>query len=120
MTDAYHDPPYDGAHALWEALARDDVAYLQTGIVAAALHEEDYDAAHRLCVALSGHHDEYVRGNAILGLGHLARLFGKVSLGDDRIVRAGFADDSGHVRGHARSAADYIRIFAGLDIARDD
>ena len=47
MTDAYHHPSYDGPHALWDAIARDDVAYLQTGIIAAALHEEDYAAVHR-------------------------------------------------------------------------
>ncbi|MBL8626964.1 MAG: hypothetical protein JNK64_37090 [Myxococcales bacterium] len=117
MTDAFHDPTYDGPQALWAAIARDDVAYLQTGIVAAALNEADYEAAHRMCVTLSGHRDEYVRGNAILGFGHLARLFGKVSPGDERIVRAGFTDTSGHVRGHARSAADDIRMFAGLDLA---
>ena len=117
MTDAYHDPPYGGPQALWAAIARDDVAYLQSGIVAAALNEADYEAAHSMCVALSGHRDEYVRGNAILGFGHLARLFGKVSPGDENIIRTGFTDASGHVRGHARSAADDIRMFAGLDVA---
>ncbi|MBL8626968.1 MAG: hypothetical protein JNK64_37110 [Myxococcales bacterium] len=117
MTDVYDDPTYDGPQALWAAIARDDVAHLQSGIVAAALNEADYAAAHRMCVVLSGHRDEHVRGNAILGFGHLARRIGEVSPGDERIVRAGFFDASGHVRGHARSAADDIRMFAGLDVA---
>lgn len=119
MTDAYRDPIYDGPAALWAAIARGDIAYLRSGIVAAALNEEDYDTGHRMCVALSDHPDEYVRGNAILGFGHLARLFGKAAPGDARIIRAGLVDGSGHVRGHARSAADDIRMFAGLDIVRE-
>jgi len=119
VTDTYHAPNYDGPDALWAAIARDDVEYLQHGIVAAALDEDDYATVRRICVALSDHRDELVRGNAILGFGHLARRFGEVAPGDARLVRAATLDDSGHVAGHARSAADDIHMFVGVDVLVD-
>lgn len=103
---------------MWEAIARDDVEYLRSGIVAAALNEDDYETVHRMCVVLSAHADEYVRGNAVFGFGHLARLFSTVSAGDAEIVRAAFEDGAAHVRGHANSAADDILMFVGVDVRK--
>lgn len=70
-------------------------------IIAAALYEDDFDTAYEACVQLGSHPDEVVRGNAILGFGHLARLFGR--LGDEApaIVKQGLIDASAYVRGQA-------------------
>jgi hypothetical protein len=85
-------------------------------IIAAALYEDDFDTAYGACVQLSSHPDEVVRGNAILGFGHLARLFGR--LGDEApaIVKQGLIDVSAYVRGQAYAAAGDLHHFLGLDL----
>src|SRR4029079_12567112 len=80
---------YEGPQALSEAIRRNNADVLKPMIIAAALYEDDFDTAYDACVQLSSHPNEIVRGNAILGFGHLARLFGR--LGDDAqlIVKSG-------------------------------
>ena len=113
---SYEQPPYDGAEALRDAIAKDDPAVLAPMIVGAALYEEDFDVVYRACVRLSTHSDEVVRGNAVLGFGHLARLFGR--LGDEapEIVKRSLEDRSEYVRGQAYAAASDLENFLGLQI----
>lgn len=104
--------PVDAA-AVWAAVSRNDVEFLRSAIVWISLNAEDYEPARLLCAALSSHDDEFVRGNAVLGFGHLARIFGVVHPDDVEIVKVALRDLSGHVRGHAHSAVDDIRMFVG-------
>ena len=85
-------------------------------IVAAALYEEDFNLVYDACVQLSEHSDEIVRGNAVLGLGHLARLFGR--LGDEApsILRRSLGDPSAYVRGQAYAAASDVRHFLNIRV----
>lgn len=101
----------EGMQLLWRAIEDDDVDRLRTLIVGAALHEANFDAVYEACVELSRHTDDEVRGNAVLGFGHLARRFGR--LGDEApaIVRAAMTDPSWHVRGQAHAAAMDLRDF---------
>src|SRR5678816_1116720 len=99
MTDVYEQPRYEGAQALRDAIENNDPDVLGPMIVAAALHEEDFEVVYDACVQLSSHPNEIVRGNAILGFGHLARLFGRLNDGAPQLVRDALVDASDYVRG---------------------
>lgn len=116
MSNVFEQPEYQGPQALRDAIQANDVDVLGPLIIAAALYEEDFDTAYDACVQLSSHPDEVVRGNAILGFGHLARLFGR--LGDEapEIVKGGLADVSNYVRGQAYAAAGDLQHFLGIEI----
>ncbi len=87
-----------------EALTRDDPEELPYVVVAVALNDTDYSFADRLFVRLAHHRDATVRGNALLGFGHLARRFGEVSPEGRVLVEAGLHDPDPHVRAQAHSA----------------
>lgn len=116
MNNVYEQPVYGGAQALLEAIEANDPDVLGPMIIAAALYEDDFDVAYDACLKLSSHPDEVVRGNAILGFGHLARLFGR--LGDEApsIVKRGLVDDSNYVRGQAYAAAGDLQLFLGIEL----
>jgi hypothetical protein len=95
------------------ALKRDEPEVLQRLVVGVALNDEDYDFADQVCVRLARHKDPTVRGNAILGFGHLARRFGCVSVEGRALVKEGLSASDPHVRGHSESAEDDIGMFAG-------
>ena len=120
MMNTYAQPYYAGSTALLEAIERDDVAVLGEAIVGAALYEEDFEVVHDACVRLSAHADETVRGNAVLGFGHLARLFGRASAEAVEIVRRALGDASPYVRGQGWAAASDLRHFLGTDIDPDE
>ena len=68
------------------------------------------DIRNRL-VALA---DETVRGNAVLALGHIARIHGALDRAKaDAILRRAKGDDSAYVRGQAEAAGDDIAHFLG-------
>lgn len=120
MTNVYEQPKYDGAQALIEAIKVNDPDVLGPMIIAAALYEDDFDTVYAACMQLSSHPDEVVRGNAILGFGHVARLFGR--LGDEApaIVKQGLIDASAYVRGQAYAAAGDLRHFLGLELGEPE
>lgn len=68
--------------------------------------------AASVCVRLAVHPDPTVRGNAMLGFGHLARTTGVL---DTKIVRpllkAGLSDPHPYVRGQADAGWDDVRFF---------
>jgi hypothetical protein len=93
------------------SIASGDADKLHRQVVDIALCSEDLNAAQALFLELSSHSDEFVRGNAILGFGHLARRFRAL---DDRaipVVEKGLQDKSKHVRGQAWAAAGDISWF---------
>lgn len=116
MTNVFEQPHYDGQQALLATIDADDVEALRPMIIAMALEEEDLQFAQRMCVELSRHADEIIRGNAILGFGHLARLFGELHDRSIDVVRAGLQDKSNYVRGQAHAAASDLKHFLGVDV----
>ncbi len=96
------------------ALERNDPAEPITAILSAALRSTDREFAQGVCVKLSNHEHFNVRGNALLGLGHIARIDGRL---DEMIVAplitAGLQDGHEFVRGQAESAKDDIEEFLG-------
>ena len=94
------------------ALAADDPELLLQAVIAVSMHEEDQKYAEALCVRLSRHPHFNVRGNAVLGFGHIARVHGKL---EENVVQpliaAALKDQEEYVRGQAHSAKDDTEHF---------
>jgi hypothetical protein len=74
--------------------------------------------AEQICIRLAGHPDANVRGNAILGFGHLARIFGYLNCRKVQpLIEAGLQDPDGYVRGQADAAADDVEWSLGWVLA---
>lgn len=89
----------------------DDLRWLPIGL---SLDPPEGVDVEGLCLRLSRHGDAWVRGNALTGLGHLARVTGE--LDPERVrpaLKAGLKDDSGIVRVRAEDAISDVRIFLG-------
>lgn len=109
----YESIPERTPHQADEALGRDDVDELRTVGLAAALNWDDLEAAEALCLRLAAYHDPTVRGNAVLGLGHLARRFGTLSAPSIGVVESALRDPVAYVAGQAEAAQDDISTFIG-------
>lgn len=95
------------------AQTQDNVNDLPALLVAVALHEDDLAWAQAYCLALADHPNENVRGNAILGFGHLARRFGTLAEQAKPAIERGLLDTSAFVRGQAVASADDVSQFLG-------
>lgn len=101
-----------------DALARDNPdELLQLAISLALDPPEDTHPgeAERACLILARHQNFNVRGNAILGFGHLGRTAGVIHAADEvrALVQAALTDDDAYVRGQADSAASDLAFFLG-------
>lgn len=75
----------------------------------------DVKWAQDICFRLAGHVDFNVRGNAILGLGHIARTCRELDVEQAVPLIAGaLIDNHEFVRGHAESAACDLHIYLGV------
>jgi hypothetical protein len=74
--------------------------------------------ASALCLQFARHEHFRVRGNAILGLGHLARRFRQLEPVARGVIDDGLRDNNADVRGPAESAADDAEHFLGWKIPR--
>jgi hypothetical protein len=115
----YEDVARMSVEQVEAAIVRDDPEELLVAVLAAALYSEDPSWAQRICVALSQHKHFNVRGNAMLGFGHLARIHGAL---DESVVapvvRSGLRDPHEYVRGQAGTAAEDIEQFLGWQLER--
>ena len=94
------------------ALERDDPIELMDVATLVGLDAEECEWAQSCCVQLARHRNAHVRGNAVAGLGHLARRFGRLDPNRiKRIVEIALCDRSEYVQGMARSAAEDLRTF---------
>jgi hypothetical protein len=94
------------------ALERDDPNELMDLIVELATEGPDRDFVETCCVRLARHRNAMVRGNALLGFGHLARRFGRLDGNRvKRLVDIGLHDSSPYVRENACSAAEDLATF---------
>lgn len=73
--------------------------------------------AENVCCSLCEHPHFNVRGNAILGLGHIARTCRKLDL--DRavpLISNAFNDPHEYVRSHANNAACELELYLGVTV----
>jgi len=104
-----------------EAIARDVPDELLYVPISVSMYPPDCAWAQEICIRLSAHSHFNVRGNAILGFGHLARTCRELDLPRVQpIVEAGLADPHEFVRGQAESAAMDIHIYLGVAVAGYD
>ncbi|HEY2155027.1 MAG TPA: hypothetical protein VGH33_05325 [Isosphaeraceae bacterium] len=115
----YEAIPEDDGYDVGGALARGDMDRLRLVALSVAMHSEDPGRAEALCLLLARHDDGIVRGNAILGLGHVARFHRKlISPEASSAVEAALRDPDAWVRGQATCAADDIEAFLGWTLDR--
>lgn len=73
--------------------------------------------AETICLALAKNPHFNVRGNAVLGFGHLARTCGHLNLAAvTPVIAAALHDEHEYVRGQAEAAADDIFQYLGTQI----
>lgn len=93
-------------------LERDDPIELQRLVVVLALETDDREWAEACCARLARHRNANVRGNALLGFGHLARRFGHLDRRRvQRLIEIGLNAHNEYVRAQAESAADDTETF---------
>ena len=94
------------------ALLADDPELLLQAVVAVSMYEEDQRYAEELCVRLARHPHFNVRGNAVLGFGHIARVHRRLEKKIVQpIIAAALKDQDEYVRGQAHSAKDDTEHF---------
>jgi hypothetical protein len=94
------------------ARERDDPIELQQLVIEVALHAESREWAECTCADLARHRNAQVRGNALLGFGHLARRFGALDRRRvQRLVEIGLFSQHEYVRAQAESAAEDLETF---------
>ena len=81
-------------------------------VLSVALYSDDYQYAESFCFKLSNHKHFNVRGNAILGFGHIARIHGKLNKNKIKpIIKNALRDENEFVRGQADNAMDDTKHF---------
>jgi hypothetical protein len=80
--------------------------------ISVSMYSDDLPWAEGICIRLSDHKDVTVRGNAVLGFGHLARRFGTLNLAAvEPIIAAALDDPDEYVRGQAVDAFDDVQHY---------
>jgi len=101
------------------AILRNDPNELLYAVLAAALHSDDPNWAEEICLRLAKHEHFNVRGNAILGFGHIARIHQLLNEGRVKpLIEAALKDESEYVRGQAHAAADDVGFFLKWKVNR--
>ncbi len=100
-------------HELIErAVVENDPDVLLRVVIGVSMHEENQQYAEALCIRLSSHPHFNVRGNAILGFGHIARVHGKLNREVVYpIIERGLSDPHEYVRGQAQGAKEDTEHF---------
>ena len=108
-------------HAIEAALERDDPVELTDLILEVAVDGADRAFAENCFVQLARHRNPNVRGNAVLGFGHLARRFGRLDGHRvKRVVEIALHERSDYVRAQARSAAEDLATFLSWEFEIPD
>ncbi len=95
-----------------KALADNDIDELFYVVLSVALYSDDSEYAENFCIQLSNHKHFNVRGNAIQGFGHIARIHGKLRENKVKpIIKNALEDKNEYVRGNAVDAKDDTELF---------
>jgi hypothetical protein len=101
------------------AISRNDADELSYAVISAALYSDDPSWAEGICLRLAKHEHANVRGNAILGFGHIARIHRRLDeQGVRPLLETALRDESDYVRGQADAAADDVEYFLQWQVYR--
>ncbi len=93
------------------AIWRDNPDELLYVVLSAALYSEDSAWAEDVCVRLAAHQHYNVRGNAVLGFGHIARIHEKLDeVKVKPLIESALEDESEYVRGQAEDVKGDIKF----------
>jgi len=116
----FENPEFTGTADAEATIQRNHPEELLHVPVAVSLYAPDLDWAQSVCAQLAAHPDPRVRGNAVLGFGHLARRFRCLDRNIVMLIKAALHDPSQYVRGQAVTAADDIAHYLHWTIDTDD
>lgn len=95
-----------------KAIADNNTDELFYAVLSVALYSDDFEYAEKICIQLSNHEHFNVRGNAIQGFGHIARIHGKLNKGKTKpIIENALQDENEYIRGNANDAKDNTKLF---------
>jgi hypothetical protein len=101
-----------GKDEIDSAILRNNPEELLYAVLSAALYSDDAGWAENVCLRLARHEHFNVRGNAILGFGHIARIHRKLTKDLVKpVIETALGDVSDYVRDHADSAAEDVEFF---------
>jgi hypothetical protein len=101
-------------------LARGDADEVLYVPIVISLDPPDCAWSSAICKQLATHADARVRGNAILGFGHLARTCGALGAEIGPLIEAAHDDPDQFVRGQAFNAACDVNHFLGWTLRVPD
>lgn len=82
------------------------------GLLALSLNADDHEFVQEILLRYCSHENPNIRGIAILGFGHMARIHRSINLSIViPIIEEALKDESIFVKGHALSALDDINMF---------
>ena len=95
-------------------IERDDPHQLRYVPLAASMFPSSRVHAEQICLRFATHPDPSVRGNAMEGFGHIARIFRSLNKRlIEPVIEVGLADSDDWVRDKADGAAEEIEMFCG-------
>jgi|SRR5215204_4236187 len=101
------------------AISRNIPDELSYAVVSAALYSDDPVWAEAVCLRMAGHDNPNVRGNAVLGFEHIARIHRHLDESRVRpLIESALVDGNDYVRGQADSATDDVEQFLGWKVRR--
>ena len=93
----------------------DELLYVPVSV---SMYWADWRYAQELCLRLSKHRHWNVRGNAVLGFGHISRVQRMLEKEKvEPVLRAALIDESDYVRGQAHAAVDDVNHFLKWEIS---
>jgi len=110
----YQSIPSFDRKEIEKAIIEDDIDVLILAALSASLDGDDPEWAQDLCLRLAGHPHFNVRGNAILGFAHIARINDELDeLRVKPIIEKALNDADPYVSGQADGAIMDIEHFLG-------
>jgi len=119
--DHYHEVETQTTGEVYAAIERDDPKELLLVPISVSMTHPNLEWSQEICLKLAKHQDSQVRGNAVLGFGHLARRFGKLNKEAVLpVIESALAESDQIVNGQAWAAADDVSHFLGWKVAGFD
>ena len=113
----YEDPGEYSIDEVEAAILADRVEELIQMVVSVSMYANDGAWAESVCLRLANHSNHNVRGNAILGFGHIARVHGNIENAEvEKLLKNALLDEHSYVRGQAHAAADDLDHFLGWQL----